>query len=263
MKFSSFSFTRVAMPLLFLCSTVLLFSFDHHQGGDRQQEKTPTDTIPQNRERKVRDLDEALGTVDQLDLKMVIDQAMASVSETMKQLDAEKLQAEAQRALASVDMDKIKLDIEKAMKEIDFQKIQADVQSSLAAVDWNEIKEEIEKVKKINMTEIEEELRKAKKEIESVRPEIEKSLAEAKVQIEKAKTEIREYKTFVDGLEKDGLIDKDGDYSIRHKNGKLIVNGKVVSKDIYNKNKTFLEKHPALHIEKNNDGFDMDDDNLD
>jgi hypothetical protein len=277
---------RLSFVALILVAAIALLSWKKQDqpSPKKQDQRAYTDTVP-SRDRKVRDLDDALNQLDNINLQEHIDQAMASVSEAMKNIDAEKLHLEVEKALASVDMKKVNADVEKALKEIDFEKIQADVQASLAKVNWDEIKidledakKEIEAAKKIDVDElnrelakameeikkiqpqIDKELAKAKVEIEKIRPELEKELAKAKVDIDKAKEEIREYKTFVDGLEKDGLLNKKDEYTIRHKDGKLIVNGKEASSSIYSKYKSFLDKHKKLHIQKTEDSFDMDED---
>ncbi len=79
-----------------------------------------------------------------------------------------------------------------------------------------------------------------------------------KIEIEKAKEELKEYKTFLDGLEKDGLINKKEDYTIKHKNGELIINGKTQPAGVYSKYRSFLEKHKRLSIEKSHDDFNID-----
>ena len=78
--------------------------------------------------------------------------------------------------------------------------------------------------------------------------------------MEKAKAEMKEYKTFVDGLEKDGLINKKSNYTIEHKNGALIINGKKQPTNVYNKYRSFLQKHKKLKIEKSGDDFNIDHD---
>ncbi|MCG2616527.1 hypothetical protein LZZ85_19660 [Terrimonas sp. NA20] len=277
---------RLSLVALILVAAIALLSWKKQdkQTDKKQDLRTYTDTVP-SKERKVRDLDEALNQLDEINLHAIIEQAMGSVAETMKNIDAEKLHLEAQKALASVDMEKVNADVEKALKEIDFEKIHEEVQASLAKVDWDEIKIDLEdakkeiaaarkidveemnrelakamaEIKKIR-PEIEKELAKAKVEIEKIRPEMEKELAKAQVDIDKAKEEIREYKTFVDGLEKDGLLNKKDEYTIRHKDGKLIVNGKEASSSIYSKYKTFLDKHKKLHIQKTEGSFEMDED---
>jgi len=97
------------------------------------------------------------------------------------------------------------------------------------------------------------------KELKNIGPEIEKSLKDAKVEIEKAKVELKEYKGFVDGLEKDGLISKKDGYKVKHKDGELFINGKKQSSDVYNKYRSFLEKHKSFNIDDEaGDDFNID-----
>ncbi|MET0461877.1 MAG: hypothetical protein ABW007_01930 [Chitinophagaceae bacterium] len=277
---------RLSFVALILVAAIALLSWKKQdkQVDQKQDQRTYIDTVP-SKDRKVRDLDDALNQLDHLNLQDHIDQAMASVAEAMKNIDAEKLHLEVEKALASVDMEKVNADVEKALKEIDFEKIQEEVKASLAKVNWDEInidledaKKEIDAAKKIDTEElnrelakamqeikrirpeIEKELAKAKVEIENIRPELEKELAKAQVDIDKAKEEIREYKTLVDGLEKDGLLNKKDEYTIRHKDGKLIVNGKEAPSSIYNKYKSILDKHKKLYIQKTEDKFSMEED---
>ena len=96
--------------------------------------------------------------------------------------------------------------------------------------------------------------------MKEIKPKVEEELKKAKVEIEKAKQDIKEYKAFEDGLEKDGLINKKENYSIEHKNGQLIINGKVQSNDVYNKYRSFLEKHKQFNWKKDGDGLDLKND---
>jgi hypothetical protein len=116
----------------------------------------------------------------------------------------------------------------------------------------------MEEVKKIDWENMEKEMSRAKEEMEKIGPQIEKEMQRAKVEVEKAKAEMKEYKTFVDGLEKDGLINKSEGYSLKHKDGELFINGKKASNATYLKYKTFLEKHEKFDIKKTDDDFDMD-----
>ena len=74
---------------------------------------------------------------------------------------------------------------------------------------------------------------------------------------------VREYKEFIDGLEKDGVLDTDKEYTIVHKDGKLIVNGKEVSSSVYNKYKSFLEKHKKLNIRQSENSLNLGNDDDD
>ena len=143
------------------------------------------------------------------------------------------------------------------MKEIDFAKIEREVKESIAKIDWDKIKTELDETKKIDLSEMKAGLEEAREEMKKIGPQLEKELQKAKVEIEKAKAEMKEYKSFVDGLEKDGLINKKEGYSIKYKNGKLMINGKEASAATYNKYRNFLDKHEKLNIEKNNDDFNI------
>jgi hypothetical protein len=120
------------------------------------------------------------------------------------------------------------------------------------------------KVKDIDMKELNEEMTKLKEEMKELGPKLEKEMKNAKVEIEKARIIIKEYKSFVDGLAGDGLIKKDEPYTLKHKDGELFINGKKAADATYNKYKSFLEKHPKFNIEKSDDDFDFDiDDDMD
>jgi uncharacterized protein YPO0396 len=142
-----------------------------------------------------------------------------------------------------------------------------ELQEELAKI-GPELQKEMAKVK-IEMEnirpEMEKEMKKVKEELARIQPEIEKEMAnakeelgKAKVEIEKAKAEIKEYKEFVDGLDRDGLINKKENYSIKYKDGELTINGKKASSDVTSKYKSFLDKHKKFSIDKTADDFDID-----
>ena len=211
-----------------------------------QAQSGKKDTLPKRTEKKIVDLDDALKELDNAHLE---------VEKSLKNIDWKKLETGIQESMKKMDMDmsKMKVDLEKSLKEIDAAKIKADIDASLAKVDWKQIEKEIEKVKEIDFEKI-------KADMAKIQPEIEKSMKQAHESIEKAKAELKEYKTFTEGLEKDGLIDRKGSYTIEHKNNQLIINGKVQPAGVYNKYKAFLEKHGNITIEKTADNFNIDKD---
>jgi hypothetical protein len=83
-------------------------------------------------------------------------------------------------------------------------------------------------------------------------------MEQAKVEIEKAREEMKEYHAFVGQLEKDGLLKRAEGYTLKHKDGEFFINGKKQSTEVYNKYRTFLDKHKSFSIEKTDDDFDMD-----
>jgi len=216
--------------------------------SSRQQQKhSIQDTIPQHKEGKVKDFDEAM---------QELEKAMQHLNAELKKpippipaIEIEKVRAELDKALKDVDPEKIKAEIEKAMKDIDAEKIKAEVQASLAKADMEKTRKEIERIRDTELPKIEAEMKK-------MGPEIEKSLKEAREGIEKAKAEIQEYKEFESSLEKDGVINKK-QYTIEHKNGVLTINGQKQPEAVYNKYRSFLNKHKDLMLKKDADGLDI------
>src|ERR1051326_3382750 len=160
--------------------------------------------------------------------KAKVDKKIRDLDDVIDELDKAELK---------VNMDKVNAELGEAMKKIDMAKIKMDVDKAMKEVDLDKIKAEVEK---------------ATKEME-----------EAKVEMEKAKIEMKEYKSFVDALDKDGLINKKEGYTIQHKNGELIINGKKQPADVYSKYRPFLEKHAKFTIKKSDDDFNIDNDNND
>ena len=175
------------------------------------------------------------------------------ITKAMKEVDLEKMKVELQQNLEKVDMTQMKEQIESAMKQIDAAKIQADISSSIAKIDMEKIKLELDKVKEIDFKGIEENLKK-------MMPEIEKSMQNAKQSVEKAKKELLEHKAFIDGLDKDGLIDKDKNYTIEYKNGELTINGKKQSAEVVKKYNAYLKAKKDFTIKKDEDHFNIDND---
>jgi copper chaperone CopZ len=275
MKPGTSVFKPVFLAVAITALAVILLSWDyqpsafHFAGYDYYSDTVPPKKGKAERERKIRDLDEALEELENAELKVDIEKIKKEIEEAMKSIDADKIKMEVDRALRDVDMkkirkeieeslakidgDKIKAEIDKAMKEVDFSKIKAEIEESLRNVDLDKIKVELD------MEKVKEEMKNVEKELKKIGPEIEKSLEKAKVEIEKAKAELKEYKGFIDGLEKDGLISKKDGYSLKHKDGELFINGKKQSSEVYTKYRSFLEKHKSFTIDRNDD----DDFNID
>ena len=258
MKPGSIKMLRLLAAVVIIATTLTLISWDRKQQPEGfYQKQTNHDTIPQKRDKKIRDLDEAIAELEEIDLKEHLEKAMVQVQESLKQLDAKKIQLEIERSMKEVDVEKIKAQVDKAMKEVDFAKIEKEVKESIAKIDWDKMKAELDEVKKIDFSEMNAEMEKAKKEMEKIGPEIEKELKKAKVEIEKAKAEMKEYKSFVDGLNNDGMINKKEGYSLKHEDGRLMINDKEAPARTYEKYRSFLQKHPKFNIEKNKDDFNI------
>jgi hypothetical protein len=247
------------------CFSVVLLSW----GGQKQApQKSPgqsvNDTVPKTKtDRKIRDLDDVIDEMDRAEMKVDMGKVSDQLKEAMKQIDMTKIQMELDKAMREVDMEKIKAQVEKATNDINSAKIEQEVKESMANVDWEKMKKDMDEVKKIDMSKLDGEMKKLEIEMKGLGPKIEKEMQNAKASFEKAKAEMNEFKSFVDGLAKDGLINKNGAYTIQHKNGELIINGKKQPADVYNKYGSFLKKHDKFTIKKSDDDFNIYDDNDD
>jgi hypothetical protein len=275
------------ITLVAFFSIALVAWGDQKQTTQQKSNHVVSDTIPKNKvEKKIRDLDDVIDELDAAELKLNMEKVKTQIEEAMKQVDMAKIQMEMNKAMKDIDMTKVKLEMEQTLKELDMEKIksqielatkgfdaekmQKELKESFDKVDWEKMKKEMEEaklhmdeIKKIDMTKMAEEMKKVEKEMKELGPKMEKEMAKAKVEIEKAKEEMKEYKSFIDGLEKDGLINKKDGYSIQHKNGELIINGKKQPADVYNKYRSFLEKHKKFSVKKSDNDFNIDNDDDD
>ena len=277
------------LPIALIVSA-LVITAAAWQGQPRKTTHTITDTIP-DKNKKVKNIDDALEQLEKsktemerslqdkdwdkemkeaLDkvhfdaekMKQQIDEAVKSIdakkmqeeiTKAMKEVDFEKMKTELKENMDKVDLQQMKDEIAKAMKQIDAEKLKADINASIAKIDMDKMKMELDKVKDIDFKGIEENIKKMK-------PELEKSMKDAKESIEKAKKELLEYKSFIDGLDKDGLIDKDKNYTIQYKNGELTIDGQKQPDDVVKKYSGFLKGRKDFTIKKDEGNFNINND---
>ncbi|MBL0154167.1 MAG: hypothetical protein IPP93_12020 [Chitinophagaceae bacterium] len=276
--------TRWVLFIAVIALTVSLVSWDFKQ-SPLQVKYDRTDTVPKTksteREKKIRDLDDVLDELNAVDMEKELEKAKAEMKEAMKsfdkdkikfeldkamqEIDVEKMKKELEKELSNVNLQEIKLEMEKAMKEaqeslakIDTKKIQEEINQSLKSINFDKLKEELEQVKKINLDQFDKQMEELKVQMDKIGPEIKESLESAKKEIEKAKAEMKEYKSFVDGLDQDGIISKKEEYEIVYKNNELTINGKPATKEVYSKYSNFLSKHKSFTIKKSADDFNID-----
>ena len=223
-------------------------------------QSNPTDTIPKKKELKIRNLDEALEDLDDIRVEADLEKVNAELAKIGPEVEkaVERARIEVEEAVKDIDMAAISKEINAAVSKVDCEKINEEVKEAIAKVDWDEIKKEIAEVKEIHLEKINVDMEKVNVELRKIKPELEEKLANVKIEVEKAKKELKEYKEFIDGLDNDGLINKKSEYSIKHKNGELIINDKVQPEAVYNKYRGFLEKHKTLTIEKSDNDFNID-----
>lgn len=258
MKPTRLSPLRIGALTAGLAICISLISWDYQQPRSGLKTADAADTTPRktNREKKVHDLDEAIAELEQTDLDAAMgkarlemekafrevdaDKIRQQVDEALKQVDFGKVQAELKEALSQLDCAAIQAEIKKAMEEVDLAKINAETEAALAKVDWEKAKEEMSRVKA---------------EMKNLGPEMEK----AKAELEKAKTTLKEYRAFVHALDAEGLIEKNGTYSIEHREGELLINNKKAAAAVYEKHQAFLSKHGNFKLSKSADGVQLTD----
>src|ERR1700733_8325683 len=114
MKPKTFSYRPILLGIFLLGITVALASWDvkhatgyfPHPSGDTVPEKKRNGHI-----KKVRDLDEALEELDNVNINIDVDQINKSLSEALKNFDKEQLKIDIENGLKSVDMAKIQMDV--------------------------------------------------------------------------------------------------------------------------------------------------------
>ena len=272
------SFFRMQLPLMLIVSALMITLVAWKEDRFAQQKFETRDTIPNKKDRKVTNIDEAIEELEkaQIELersiknmpipsidvqKMQIDVQKAmkeidvekikiQIDQALKEFNPEKIKVQMDEAMKQIDVEKIKASMAEAMKEFDAQKIKMQVQEAMAKIDLEKMKAEIAELNKTELPKIEAELK-------NLKPQIEAELEKAKTKIQKAKKEMKDYKAFEEGLEKDGLINKKEGYTIEHKEGQLIINGKIQSQDVYNKYRSFLDNHKKFKLEKDENDFNL------
>jgi hypothetical protein len=184
----------------------------------------------------------------------------AEIENALKNIDLQKIQLETQDALKKINWDKMQKEMQQAQEEIknniDSKKLETEIQrsleatkkamSELKAVDMEKIQLQLEKTKeelKLNEGKMQENMERAKKEInENIHKDFRKELEKAEAGIERATEELRNYKTMLDEMAKDGLLQSKEEYNIEYKNGNLFINGKQQPDNITNKYKHYFKK---------------------
>lgn len=253
------------LPLLLLaCGVVVTVTVAQSNAGN--QKHVITDTFPQ-KQKKIRDLDEALMEIDrgQIEMEKALreidhEKIEKEIREAMKNMDIDmaKMREDMAKAMKEIDRQKISLEVQKAMQEIDAEKISREVKASLEKVDMEQVKVEMEKAKAEMEKAKNIDLSKIKEELSRIQPEIEKAMKEAKVGMEMARKEITGYKNLVSALERDGLLKKGENYKISYKDKVLTVNGKALSADATKKYNEFIGDKKDFTLEKSEEGVELD-----
>ncbi|HEY8397890.1 MAG TPA: hypothetical protein VIK80_08120 [Flavihumibacter sp.] len=93
---------------------------------------------------------------------------------------------------------------------------------------------------------------KIKSEMQRTLPKVEEELKKAKIQLEKAGTELRGYMKMISEMHTEGLIKDRNNYRIAFHEGELLINGVKQSEAVYNKYKSYFSEPGTVIENKNN-----------
>lgn len=287
---------RWGIPTLGIAAAFALIAWAGNPQESASYQQLSRDTIPSKsnkatREAGDKDLDKEIRRLDEAKerLKEVDwDHIKKSLEEVRNNLHAEQLQQQIEEAMKQVDMEKINREIQESLRKVDMEKMQKEVNESLkqayAGIDQEALKKqmdevklkiekeinsqdwkkEMEAIKKIDLTEMREEMEKAKVDMEKALEELkqekfdfEANRNNAWQEIDKAKEAFKGYQEMIYSLEKEGLLSTKNDYTIQYKDGELTVNGKKQPQEVANRYKKFF-KHDTVTIRKEKGDMDVD-----
>lgn len=118
------SFLKTQLPLMLLVGTLMVLLAAWKEEKFAPIKTRASDTVPAKAERKIKNLDEAMAELDKAQSEL--ERSMQDL--TIPKIDAQKMQAEIQKAIKEIDHEKFKMQIEQAMKEINPEKIKTQIQ---------------------------------------------------------------------------------------------------------------------------------------
>ncbi len=239
---------KKTIAVLTACSFMMITAMGFPESSLIRQMRfisTFIDTVPENNSIHI--------DIDMKDL----DKAMKDLDKQLKEIEWDKINKDIAISLQSIDWKNIQSEIDKSVKNIDMGKIEIDIKNAVndAKINFNseEFKKSMEEVRKINMKEISEELKKAKIELEKNKERIKIDIRGVKDEIKKASAGLQEIKEMTNEMEKDKLLNKKEGYTIEFKNQELFINGKKQSEKVAEKyRKYFKGKSLKLEREKEN-----------
>jgi ABC-type Zn2+ transport system substrate-binding protein/surface adhesin len=249
---------KLILPIAILLGvSALVYTTAIGQSTGKNTVRT-SDTVPE-RKKKIKDIDDALVEIElskkeleqslkEIDYKKIEEEIKTALEKLS--IDKEKMKQDIEKAIAEIKSEDIHKQIDEAMKDIDSEKIHMELSKAMAKINTEEMKKQLDEIKAVDFSKIQEELK-------NIQPQIEKSMKEAKESIKKAELGIKAYKSFINGLEADGLINKAEGYKIEYKAGELTINGKKASSETVTKYQDFLKEKKDFTIKKTKDDFDI------
>lgn len=281
---------RVILLLVPVLLAITAIAWQSHKNQQSNKNQNNSDTIPKPGRVHHAGIEELRIGDRELDAEIrEIDRAMKDVSDNLKEIDWEDIQADIDRSLkqAQREMEHIHLDgneiqkeINKALREVDVEEVlknsHEEMQQALKNIDFNsiqegidrsmrslkdelnspEFKKNIEEAGRVNMDIVRKSLELAKEEIDRNKINIGAQMSKAREHLEKAKEELAGYQEMLEQMDKEGLIDKHGDYTIEYDKGELYINHQKQADEVRDRFKQYFSKD-GIEIRRKNGRFDI------
>ena len=261
--------------IVVLVTSIVLLAWSGNPGYLVKKSRFNLDTIPsksteKDLDKELRQLDQAKKNLEELKNKdwekihREVEDAIKKLDlekihlkiEPLEKIDIEELRKMIAESLSKIDFDQIEQEMEEAkddIPEIDMENIKQELQKArlevIEQLQKKEWKEEMDEAREINLKELGKEMEKVKVEMTRVKEELKlekldmkEVLTKANVEIEQARKELESYQEMIYAMEKDGLLSTHEDYTIKHADGELFINGKKQSEQIANKYKKYFSK---------------------
>jgi beta-lactamase regulating signal transducer with metallopeptidase domain len=208
-------------------------------------------------------------------------QINTEVSNAMKGIDWEKINKEVETAVKNIDWDKINQDIKTDLDQAKHQPVDAKLieesvrmglesaKTAMAAISSDEFRKHMtdaqaaalnSKELKAAMADVKKEMAKAQAEMQHAQKEVALAQRQAtlaarqqRISADNRKVISAEYRSLVDQMAADNLIDIEKGYTIEKKNNTLSINGLEQSADVYKKYADVLNKVTQLTIKGKKD----------
>jgi chromosome segregation ATPase len=290
--------TWLVLPLLLITGNCIAWQPAVSQQQNNKQ-LIKADTTPKKRQhRNPKNIDEVITEIE--DAREDIEKEMNTIDFTKIQAEAErsiheinlnKIKEDIKNAMKDLEVNLHQIEKEKLLQKDALREMEVELKNILSAEERAKIKEQVEKsvaqslaaldeAKKINKMQIKEEMQQALAQVDMQKEQLAKQLEEmkvnmgrhkinakeqiekAKVQLEQTKAEMQGYKTMLDEMAKEGLIDKEKNYKIVFKNNQLVINGITQPENILEKYKSYFKPGKETVIQKNEEGFTINHSNV-
>ena len=199
-------------------------------------------------------------------------QVQQQIENAMKSIDVQKIQAKVQAELGQVNIEKMQQDLAKMQVELknnlDNDEMRLAIKKSLEAsqkamaelksVNMEKIQQELELAKaelKQQQGTMKQDMEKARQEINRVmQKDFKKEFENALREMDRASAELKNYQDMLAAMDKDGLLNMQGSYTVEYNQGKLIINGTPQPEHIVNKYKHYFKKEKVTLRRGKDDG---------